>query len=320
MKRIINLLLAIPFFACAQNNLFKPYNQKIIEKNYGLEMIPIPEGEFQMGSPYSEKNRMADEGPIHKVKIEAFWMAKYETTWDLYHLFMERNIDENQPKFDSKNEVNIDVDGVSGATTPYVEMSFGMGIDGYPAISMTQLAAKKFCKWLSSMTGNFYRLPTEAEWEYACRAGTRTAYSFGNDPNLLDDYAWYKNNSNESYHKVGNKKPNPWGLHDMHGNVSEWTLDQHDVRSYQKYSNTIAVNPYEKPSKLYPRVVRGGSWMNSNFKLRSASRQASSKQWKKQDPQIPRSIWWHTDAQFVGFRIIRPLKAPKTEDQLAFWE
>jgi formylglycine-generating enzyme required for sulfatase activity len=263
---------------------------------------------------------MADEGPIHKVKIEAFWMAKYETTWDLYHLFMERKIDKKQPKFDSKNEVNIDVDGISGATTPYVEMSFGMGIDGYPAISMTQLAAKKFCQWLSSMTGNFYRLPTEAEWEYACRAGTTTAYSFGDDPNLLDDYAWYKNNSNESYQKVGNKKPNPWGLYDMHGNVSEWTLDEHDVRSYQKYYNTVAINPYAKPSKLYPRVVRGGSWMNSNFKLRSASRQASSKQWKKQDPQIPRSVWWHTDAQFIGFRIVRPLKAPKPEKQLTYWE
>ena len=313
-------MLVVPFFIYAQNNLFESYNQKIIEKNYGLEMIPIPEGEFQMGSPYSERNRMADEGPIHKVKIEAFWMAKYETTWDLYHLFMERKIDKKQPKFDSKNEVNIDVDGISGATTPYVEMSFGMGIDGYPAISMTQLAAKKFCQWLSSMTGNFYRLPTEAEWEYACRAGTTTAYSFGDDPNLLDDYAWYKNNSNESYQKVGNKKPNPWGLYDMHGNVSEWTLDEHDVRSYQKYYNTIAINPYAKPSKLYPRVVRGGSWMNSNFKLRSASRQASSKQWKKQDPQIPRSVWWHTDAQFIGFRIVRPLKAPKPEKQLTYWE
>tara|TARA_B110000003_G_C16568222_1_gene503261 strand:- start:576 stop:1277 length:702 start_codon:yes stop_codon:yes gene_type:complete len=233
---------------------------------------------------------------------------------------MNRNIDENQPDFNSQNEVNIEVDGVSGATTPYVEMSFGMGTDGYPAISMTQLAAKKFCKWLSAMTGNFYRLPTEAEWEYACRAGTNSAFSFGDDLSLLDDYAWFKNNSDESYHKVGLKKPNPWGLFDMHGNISEWTLDMHDVRAYQKYSGTLADNPYEKPTKLYPRVVRGGSWMNSDFKLRSASRQVSSKQWKKQDPQIPRSIWWHTDAQFVGFRIIRPLKTPSLSEQEAYWK
>ena len=320
MKLIFYLLLFYSFFGIAQNNLFQPYNQKIIGNNYNLEMIPINGGDFLMGSPSNEKNRMADEGPVHRVRLEPFWMAKYETTWDLYHLFMNRNIDENQPDFNSQNEVNIEVDGVSGATTPYVEMSFGMGTDGYPAISMTQLAAKKFCKWLSAMTGNFYRLPTEAEWEYACRAGTNSAFSFGDDLSLLDDYAWFKNNSDESYHKVGLKKPNPWGLFDMHGNISEWTLDMHDVRAYQKYSGTLADNPYEKPTKLYPRVVRGGSWMNSDFKLRSASRQVSSKQWKKQDPQIPRSIWWHTDAQFVGFRIIRPLKTPSLSEQEAYWE
>ena len=320
MKFIFYLLLFYSFFGIAQNNLFQPYNQKIIGNNYNLEMIPINGGDFLMGSPSNEKNRMADEGPVHRVRLEPFWMAKYETTWDLYHLFMNRNIDENQPDFNSQNEVNIEVDGVSGATTPYVEMSFGMGTDGYPAISMTQLAAKKFCKWLSAMTGNFYRLPTEAEWEYACRAGTNSAFSFGDDLSLLDDYAWFKNNSDESYHKVGLKKPNPWGLFDMHGNISEWTLDMHDVRAYQKYSGTLADNPYEKPTKLYPRVVRGGSWMNSDFKLRSASRQVSSKQWKKQDPQIPRSIWWHTDAQFVGFRIIRPLKTPSLSDQEAYWK
>ena len=320
MKIIFYLLLFYSFFGIAQNNLFQPYNQKIIGNNYNLEMIPINGGDFLMGSPSNEKNRMADEGPVHRVRLEPFWMAKYETTWDLYHLFMNRNIDENQPDFNSQNEVNIEVDGVSGATTPYVEMSFGMGTDGYPAISMTQLAAKKFCKWLSAMTGNFYRLPTEAEWEYACRAGTNSAFSFGDDLSLLDDYAWFKNNSDESYHKVGLKKPNPWGLFDMHGNISEWTLDMHDVRAYQKYSGTLADNPYEKPTKLYPRVVRGGSWMNSDFKLRSASRQVSSKQWKKQDPQIPRSIWWHTDAQFVGFRIIRPLKTPSLSEQEAYWK
>ena len=320
MKFIFYLLLFYSFFGIAQNNLFQPYNQKIIGNNYNLEMIPINGGDFLMGSPSNEKNRMADEGPVHRVRLEPFWMAKYETTWDLYHLFMNRNIDENQPDFNSQNEVNIEVDGVSGATTPYVEMSFGMGTDGYPAISMTQLAAKKFCKWLSAMTGNFYRLPTEAEWEYACRAGTNSAFSFGDDLSLLDDYAWFKNNSDESYHKVGLKKPNPWGLFDMHGYISEWTLDMHDVRAYQKYSGTLADNPYEKPTKLYPRVVRGGSWMNSDFKLRSASRQVSSKQWKKQDPQIPRSIWWHTDAQFVGFRIIRPLKTPSLSEQEAYWK
>ena len=316
MKKVLFILLFNLSFG--QNN-FNSYNQLIAGKNYKLEMIPISSGNFLMGSPNSEKNRLADEGPQNIINIDSFWMAKYETTWDLYHLFMRRTIDEIQPSFDSKNEVNLDVDGVSGATTPYVEMSFGMGKDGYPAISMTQLAAKKFCEWLSAMTGNFYRLPTEAEWEYACRANSKTAYSFGENPKLLKQYAWYKENSEEKYHKVGTKKPNKWGLYDMHGNVSEWTLDQYNSKVYYKYSITNTTNPYEKPTKLYPRVVRGGSWMSSSYKLRSASRQVSSKQWKKQDPQIPRSLWWHTDAQFVGFRVVRPKTTPSLKKQEEYW-
>ena len=316
MKKVLFILLFNLSFG--QNN-FNSYNQLIAGKNYKLEMIPISSGNFLMGSPNSEKNRLADEGPQNIINIDSFWMAKYETTWDLYHLFMRRTIDEIQPSFDSKNEVNLDVDGVSGATTPYVEMSFGMGKDGYPAISMTQLAAKKFCEWLSAMTGNFYRLPTEAEWEYACRANSKTAYSFGENPKLLKQYAWYKENSEEKYHKVGMKKPNKWGLYDMHGNVSEWTLDQYNSKVYDKYSNKNITNPYEKPAKLYPRVVRGGSWMSSSYKLRSASRQVSSKQWKKQDPQIPRSLWWHTDAQFVGFRVVRPKTTPSLKKQEEYW-
>jgi formylglycine-generating enzyme required for sulfatase activity len=184
---------------------------------------------------------------------------------------------------------------------------------------MTQLAAKRFCKWLSAMTGNFYRLPTEAEWEYACRANSKTTYSFGENTELLKEYAWYRENSQDKYHKVGMKKPNSWGLYDMHGNVSEWTLDQYNPKVYYKYLNKSIDNPYEKPTKLYPRVVRGGSWMSSSYRLRSASRQASSKKWKKQDPQIPRSLWWHTDAQFVGFRVIRPKITPSLKEQEEYW-
>ena len=272
-----------------------------------------------MGSPLYEKNRLADEGPVRKVKIDSFWMAKYETTWNLYTLFMARELDNLQQSFSKNSEVNIDVDGVSGATTPYVEMSFGMGTEGYPAISMTQLAAKKFCQWLSAMTGNFYRLPTEAEWEYACRAESESSYYFGNDSNDLDKYGWYKNNSNNKYQKVGQKLPNKWGLYDMHGNVSEWTLDAYDTSFYSNSKTEIDNNPYNQPEKLYPRVVRGGSWKSSNYRLRSASRQASSKQWKKQDPQIPRSKWWHTDAQFVGFRIVRPFITPPVDEQNKYW-
>ncbi|MDG1344150.1 MAG: formylglycine-generating enzyme family protein [Flavobacteriaceae bacterium] len=317
--KLIYFLACFSFSFSYGQEKFNEYNQYILSTNYGLELSPIVGGQFLMGSPLNEKNRLADEGPVHKVQVDSFWMAKHETTWDLYNLFMSRNLDEFQPAFNSKNEVNIDIDAVSGATTPYVEMSFGMGTDGFPAISMTQLAAKKFCQWLSAITGNFYRLPTEAEWEYACRAGSEKAYSFGDDPKELNNYAWFKDNSNNKYHKVGQKLPNNWGLYDMHGNVSEWTLDAYNATTYLKASQNLIKNPIVKPIKLYPRVVRGGSWKSSYFRLRSASRQASSKQWKKQDPQIPRSKWWHTDAQFVGFRVVRPYITPTIEEQNEYW-
>ncbi len=318
----VYLLIFSLLFSLSQNfsqkNNFQNYNQKIGGSDYGLEMVSIKGGEFKMGSPNYEKNRMADEGPVHKVYVDSFWMGKFEITWDLYELFMSREIDNKQIINDIKNEVNIDVDAISSATTPYVEMSFGMGVEGYPAISMTQLAASKFCEWLSAMTGNYYRLPTEAEWEYACRAGTENAFSFEN-ADEIEEYAWFENNSNGKYQKVGQKKPNPWGLHDMHGNVSEWTLDQYNPTAYNKKSSEISNNPIEIATKLYPRVARGGSFMSKSYRLRSSARLASNKEWKKQDPQIPRSLWWHTDAQFLGFRVVRPFNTPSKEDRKKYW-
>ena len=133
-------------------------------------------------------------------------------------------------------------------------MTFGFGHDGYPAICMTQLAAKMYCKWLCAKTGRYYRLPTEAEWEYACRAGTTTAYSFGDDPDDLEDYGWYFDNSDDKYQKVGTKKPNPWGLYDMHGNVYEWCLDW-----YGPYPTGKANDPTGPPEGK-EKVARGGSF------------------------------------------------------------
>ncbi len=307
-------IILMSYNISAQNN----YVQKVPQTEENIPMIFVPSGSFKMGSPKSEIGHFADEGPQHEVQIDAFWIGQYEITWDLYNLFVSREIDQYQMKKDLESEVSIDVDAVSGATMPYVEMSFGMGTDGYPAISMTQLAAVKFCEWLSAMTGKFYRLPTEAEWEYACRAGSEAAYSFGEDLSELKDYAWYSDNSNEKYQKVGQKKPNSWGLHDMHGNVAEWTLDQYIPTAYKKRKKDVD-NPYEAPTKTYPRVVRGGSWMDKPERLRSSSRRPSSKRWKRRDPQIPKSLWWHTDAQFLGFRIVRPLEIPSEEIQKKYW-
>lgn len=294
----------------------KKYTDTIVGPQVSFDMLPIPGGEFVMGSPDSETARKPDEGPQHKVKLDPFWMGKCEVTWDEYELFM---YPEEKKKAADGTYTSETADAVTRPTKPYVEMSFGMGKTGFPAISMTQHGANKYCQWLSAKTGHFYRLPTEAEWEYACRAGTTTAYSFGNDASQLGDYAWFTDNSDSKYQKVGTKKPNPWGLYDMHGNVTEWTLDQYDPEFYKQFANTVAQNPWNKATKPYPHSARGGSWDDSPAKLRSAARRASNKDWKMQDPQLPKSIWYLTDAQFLGFRIVRPLKVPSPEEMKNYW-
>ncbi len=228
-----NLVLPVPAAVAATESEMKPYAEPLEHTDLRIEMVPIRGGTFLMGSPASEADRNDDEGPQREVKVSPFWMGKYEITWDQYDAWGEE-MDQLRRKMLSvePNARDLAVDGVSKPTEPYTDMSFGMGKGDYPAICMTQHAARTFCKWLSAKTGRYYRLPTEAEWEYACRAGTTTAYSFGDDPDELEDYAWFFDNSDDTYQEVGQKKPNPWGLYDMHGNVAEWVLDQYDENYY----------------------------------------------------------------------------------------
>lgn len=281
------------------------------------DMVAIRGGEFLMGSPAVEPGREDDEGPQRRVRVEPFWMGKYEITWDQFLDFMITDVSRSSSGRPERLAADADIiDIVSAPTSPYVEMSFGMGTEGYPAICMTQHAASKFCQWLSAQTGHYYRLPTEAEWEYACRAGTTTTYHFGDDPALLREYGWFwsdKGDSIEQYQKVGQLKPNPWGLHDMHGNVFEWCLDQYFVDAYATGSETVPAK------KLYPRVVRGGSWYDEAKWLRSAAREKSSDDWQVQDPQLPKSQWYLTDAAWLGFRLVRPLDIPDAETMHALW-
>lgn len=281
----------------------KTYKITIPNTTVGYEMVAIAGGEYLMGS--QEKK---DEQPPHKVKISPFWMQTHEVTWDEYRLFMFAN---QAGEIAHKDEL---VDAVSRPTRPYVEMSFGMGINGFPAISMTQHAANKYAEWLSAKTGEFYRLPTEAEWEYACRAGSTTTYYFGNDASQLGDYAWYSADSGGKYQKVATKKPNSWGLFDMLGNAMEWTLDQ-----YAPYKDGAKTDPWVKPTQPYPIVARGGSWNDPAPALGCATRVASDPSWKQQDPQLPKSIWYETDAQWLGFRLIRSAKIPSVEELYQYW-
>lgn len=302
----------------ASEKEMKAYTNTIPGSDISYDMVPIPGGKFKMGSPENEAGRKPDEGPQHEVEIAPFWMGKCEVTWNEFELFMYPN-EEKKARETKKLDpaLNAMTDAVTHPTQPYVEMSFGMGKDGFPAISMTQHAANKYCEWLSAKTGQFYRLPTEAEWEYAARAGTTTTYFWGDDAKQVGDYCWWGKNSDFKYQKVGKKKPNPWGLYDILGNVVEWTLDQYDPAYYSK---SPAANPWNKATKPYPHVARGGSWDDDDAtKLRVAARRASDNTWKIQDPQLPKSIWYHTDAQFLGFRIVRPLKVPTAAEAQAYW-
>ena len=297
------------------------YTDRITGTDVTFEMLPIPGGAFTLGSPPEEEDRSANEGPQREVRVSPFWMGKHEVTWDEYNLFMLRidvQLRPNRP--DAPAPQDAWADAVSRPTPPYVPMDFNMGVDGFPAVCMTQFAAKQYCKWLSMKTGRFYRLPTEAEWEYACRAGTTTAYYFGDDVDDLDDHAWYFDNADDTYHQVGQLEPNPWGLHDMHGNVCEWVLDGLDSRAYSALAETGALDPLSWPKSLYPRCVRGGGWDHDPEDLRSAARMGSKVGWKVQDPQLPKSIWYHTDAKWLGFRLVRPLKEPSAEEKARLWE
>ena len=312
----------------AQEDDFKDYEQKVAKADDQLlKLVALPGGEFQFGDARTEQRN---------IKLSPFWISATEIPWGLYDPFWQNDPEFDKPRNkDGSRDWDNDrytvekpdlkkstlVDAISQPTIQYHDMfmngSFAHTPD-HPAMDMTNHAAAKFCQWLSAQTGYFYRLPTEAEWEYACRAGTTTAYSFGDDIAQLPEHAWFVDNSDFSYHKVGLKKPNPWGLYDMHGNVAEWTIDGHRS-DYLAQIKAGATNPWLFPTKRYPRVIRGGSWDDDPELLRSDARVASSKDLKILDPQTPNSVWYHTNAQHIGFRIVRPRKIPSVEEMHLFW-
>jgi formylglycine-generating enzyme required for sulfatase activity len=283
-----------------------PYVETIPGTNVTFAMVPLAGGRFRMGSPADEAGRLEDEGPSHEVTVRPFWMSAREVTWDEYDKFW---LDEHVPAASTAAEIRAaGVDGLTRPTPPYADESFGYGKGKQPVISVTHHAAMEYTRWLSRRTGKPYRLPTEAEWEYACRAGTSTAYSFGNDPALLAENAWYTGNAAEGPEPVGGRKANPWGLYDMHGNVAEWVLDAYDKGYYATLSSGV-VGPVLLPGEQrFPHVARGGSWDHDAAKLRCAARLFSSPRWIRRDPQRPQSIWWLTDATFVGLRVVRALE------------
>ena len=206
-----------------------------------FEMLPVKGGSFTW--------KGAEDHDTLEVTLTAYWLGKHEVTWEEYEPFMlseiPRQKDGSVLSF-MREQIENEVDLLARPTPPYMPMSFGMPKEGHPAISMTQHAANKYCQWLSYQTGHFYRLPTEAEWEYACRAGADTTYSWGNDAAKAGDYVWSQENAEAQYQQPGQKKANSWGFHDMSGNVLEWTLDQHLENRRNHFGKKAVMNVGEE--------------------------------------------------------------------------
>ena len=212
--------------------------------------------------------------------IGPIWMSATEVTFDAYDVWV----------YDLDGERGLPAlpaDAVSRPSKPYLPPDRGFGHDGYAAICLSYRAAEEFCVWLSARTGKKFRLPTEDEWEHAARAGgaggvgAGGAYHFGDDAGALDEYAWYAGNASDTTHPVGTKKPNAWGLFDIHGNVQEWVKGRDG-----------------KP------VTKGGSFRDDPEDLTISARAPQTPDWNSSDPQIPKSKWWLSDGSYVGFRIV----------------
>lgn len=268
------------------------YTQPIPGTEFSIDLVFIPAGSFSMGS--------ASFGlpPITHIDMPGFYISTTEITYDQYLPFREKS-------FDSPEAASSDyqVDAVTRPTPPYLDFTYGMGSrGGFPAVSMTQQAALRYCKWLYEKTGYFYRLPTEAEWEYACKAGSDFSPSGKN----LDLFAWYFDNSDDHYHPVAQKQPNPWGLYDMLGNVAEYTSDMYTT-DRKHWDPQRPQEIQKKPRGKYNRTVKGGAYDDDASACHCSYRTPSLAKWQARDPQIPKSIWWNPDSPFVGFRIVRPV-------------
>jgi formylglycine-generating enzyme required for sulfatase activity len=272
-----------------------------------FEMVLIPSGSFLMGSPVGEVGRQDNEGPQHEVRVAPFYLCTTETTLELFLAYYQETmsakkdfIEVEQAKKDAEQSRD-DVDAITGPTPVYGDLTMGYG-EKHPAMGMTWHNAMTVCKWLSKKTGRKYRLPTEAEWEYAYRAGTTNVFGFGNDPNRLADFAWYEDNADGETNEVAKKKPNAWGLYDMLGNVREWVYDYYSQTAYKEAARrNPAVNP-KGPETGKVHVARGGDY-SSTEELRCAARAFEEEWWRSGDPQFPKSTWWLPEMDFIGFRI-----------------
>ncbi|MEA2049650.1 MAG: formylglycine-generating enzyme family protein [Campylobacterota bacterium] len=274
-------VIVVAKFLTSKNGSTTSYSgtnyKKAIDKHSYIQpaMVKIKSGSFMMGS----NNGDSDEKPEHRVTIpNDFYIGKYEVTNEEFAKFLnDSNVQGNW--FEDKSQ-DSDSRIIKNGNSYKVES----GYEKHPIVEVSWHGAKAYSKWLSKKTNQNYRLPTEAEWEYVARAGTTTKYSFGDSSSDLSSYAWYSSNSGNKTHKVGTKQPNPWGVYDMHGNVWEWCEDWY----IDNYNSTPRDGTAYNNKKSY-KVLRGGSWGNTAYFLRSANR------------------YWYTTSDasnFIGFRLV----------------
>jgi formylglycine-generating enzyme required for sulfatase activity len=288
---LLLLLCPIPVFIAevlpvqAQSPGLPYFAQSIPGSTVSFEMVGIPGGEITIGSPPNETGRDHNDASQTKVKVRSFWLGKHEVTWREYLLYAHLD-DSEIASVQPGTRVPIDRDGITHPSRFYGAADRGRGDGKYPAIGMGCIAASEYCRWLAKKTGKPFRLPTEAEWEYSCRAGATTAFFWSNDATRAPEYAWFKDNSaqgdfSETTHPVGKLKSNGFGLHDITGNVAEWCAMLENGG---------------------PHVVRGGGFSSAVTQLRCAARMIETPEWDELDPELPHSPWWLT-ADFVGFRV-----------------
>lgn len=308
------------FTSAAEVTEFGDFTETIPNTTISFNMKAIPGGTFTIGSPEDEQMRRSDEGPRKSVKMSPFYMAEVEVTWDEYLAFYSATAKEGRTTDTEGIRTMGDVDGISGPTPPYGQPDQNWGLGSRPAITMSYHAAETYCRWLSQVTGKTYRLPTEAEWEYAARGGTDSPYFFSGNPkdfaekgffgklfgkssDSINYYVIYEKNSMEKTQEPDAVLPNPFGLKNMLGNVAEYCSDWYAPDAYEKLQDG-ATDP-KGPASGEEHVIRGGYFKSPAGDVRCASRDYTrSVEWLKTDPQMPKSIWWLSDCDYIGFRVV----------------
>ncbi|NLO00770.1 MAG: SUMF1/EgtB/PvdO family nonheme iron enzyme, partial [Bacteroidales bacterium] len=308
------------FTEAAVINSHEDFTETIPKTSISFNMKAIPGGSFKIGSPEEEQLNKPDEWPQKEVKISPFFMAEIEVTWDEYLAFYGATAAEGRSTDTEGTRTETEVDAITGPTPPYGQPDQNWGLGNRPAITMTHHAAETYCKWLSHVTGKTYRLPTEAEWEYAARGKTETPFFFEGNPkdfsekgffgklfgksnDLINKYIIYAGNSQAKTETPDVVEPNPYGLKNMLGNAAEYCSDWYAEDAYEKLTDGT-VDP-KGPSSGEEYVIRGGSFRSHVGEVRSASRDyTKTEDWLKTAPQMPKSEWWLSDCNFISFRVV----------------